>query len=619
MGKVNIPAEPKPNTTVYSQFRGVHLTDPYLCDVNHSPYALNLISNNEGLPEIRPGWRVLHSLGAPINCLAHGVVNGVAVSLVHAGTKLYTWTSAAYTEIYSGLTNAKSKIFFATHSNATKAWILTGVEYVVYDGTTVQSVEVVSTVPTILIAKTPTGGGVVYQPVNLLQAKRIEKFQGNGTAKVYQLAANALDSTTAVIKEVTASGEVTRSDFTVNATTGQVTFTTAPPAPPVSGTDNIFITYSKTVTGYADRVKKCSIYSEYGENGTGRIFVTGNPAFRNYDWWSEFNDPTYFPDLNYGVTGSASTAIVGYSKIGKYQLIVKEDNQQDTTIFLRYPATLSSGLTYFKLEPGIAGLGAIASGSFVNLVDEPLFLSRTGLFAISSNNITAERTLQNRSYYVDEQLTKEANLQNAIATEWNGYYLLAVNGKIYAFNSRSKQAHDISFIYDCFLWNNIAATCFMVNNGELYFGDATGRICKMNSDLPEANRYNDNGAAINVIWSTKLDNDGIPHMLKTMQKKGSGITTKPFNRSTYEVSVVTEKTETETAIKQFNRDIFDLNDVDLDRFSLESSPSAKFTPFKKKVKKYESLQIIVRGQALNEGFGIYNICKQWLAVNFVKR
>jgi len=72
-------------------------------------------------------------------------------------------------------------------------------------------------------------------------------------------------------------------------------------------------------------------------------------------------------------------------------------------------------------------------------------------------------------------------------------------------------------------------------------------------------------------------------------------------------------------MKQFNRDIFDLNDIDLDRFSLESSPFAKFTPFKKKIKKYESMQIIVRGSAVDEGFGIYNITKQWLVVNYVKR
>lgn len=619
MANVTIKAEPNPNTTVYSQFRGVHLTDPYLCDINHSPYSINLISNNEGMPEIRPGWRVLHTIEQPIHAMARGNVNGQDVFLVHGGTKLYKWTDQTVTVLTSGVSNAPSTIFFASHSNESMAWFLCDGLYLVYDGSEVRSVSSVATIPVILIAKTPAGGGTSYSPVNLIQPKRTEKFRGDGSSKVYQLAANGLDSAAATVKEITASGEITRTDFAVNTTTGQVTFTTAPPASPVAGADNIFITYAKTVSGYANRIKRCTICAEYGETGTGRIFVTGNPEYRNYDWFTELNDPTYFPDLNYGVTGNSSTAIMGYSKLGRYQMIIKEDNQQDTTIFMRYPSTLTNGTPYFRLEPGVTGTGAIASGTFVNLIDEPLFLARNGVFAITSNNVTAERTLQNRSYFVDEQLTKEANLNKAIATEWNGYYLLAINGRVYAFNSRSKQAHGTSFIYDCFLWSNIAATCFMVNRGDLYFGDESGQICKLNDDLQGSDRYHDNHQAIDVVWSTKLDNDGIPFMLKTMRKKGSGITTKPFARSTYEVAIITEKSELEKVIRKFNRDMFDLNDFDLTRFSIESSPHAKFTPFNKKIKKYESMQIIVRASAMNEAFGIYNITKQWLAVNYVKR
>lgn len=619
VAKIFTSAEVRPNTTVYSQFRGVHLTDPYLCDVNHSPYALNLISNNEGLPEIRPGWRVLHTLEQPVNGMARGIVNGTEVFLAHCGTKLYQWTDTTCTEITSGLGNSKSTLFFAMHDSKAKAWILMGSDYLVYDGTSVKRVEEIATVPVILIAKKPSGGGSLYSPVNLLQKKRTEKFAGDGASKVYQLAANNLDSTAVTVTEVTASGETTRTDVTVNTATGQVMFLSAPPTPPVSGTDNIFITYEKTVSGYAERINNCTVYTEYGETGAGRIFVTKNPAYRNYDWWSELSDPTYFPDLNFGVTGNPSTAIMGYSKLGRYQVLIKEDNQQDTTIFLRYPSTLADGTPYFKLEAGVAGTGAIAAASFVSLVDEPLFLSRTGIYAITSNNITAERTLQNRSYYVDEQLTKEPNLQNAIATEWNGYYLLALNGKVYAFHSRSKEAHGLSFVYNCFVWNNISAVCFMTNKGELYFGDGAGRICKFNSDLSGGDQYHDHFEAIHVIWTTKMDNDGIPFMRKTMQKKGSGITTKPFARSTYEIAVVTEKSESDQMIQRFHRDIFDLNDFDLTRLSLESSPYAKFTPFKKKIKKYESMQMVVRASAMNEGFGIYNIIKQWVPVDYVKR
>ncbi len=619
MAMVNAPQQQSVYRTVYQQFRGVHLTDPYLCDVGHSPYAMNLISNNEGLPEIRPGFRTIHPQGARVNALAKGYIAGEQVFLAHCGAKLYKWTDKEIILLHSGLSDEKSSIFFATHENETKAWIMTGAQYLVYDGVAVKSVEEIATVPTILIAKSPSGGGTLYEPINLLQPKRTECFAGNGNDRNFYLSAKNIDSDDVKVMEIKSSGEVERTNFTVDRALGRITFSVAPDEPLVVGTDNIKITYAKTIEGYANRIKACQICTEYGETGTGRIFVTGNGDYRNYDWWSQTNDPSYFPDLNYGVTGSANTAIMGYCKLGQYQLLIKEDNQQDTTVFLRYPATLNNGDTYFRLEPGIAGKGAIAKRTFVTLVDEPLFLSHMGLFAITSNKITAERTLENRSYFVDEKLTKEANLQDAVATEWNGYYLLCVNQKVYAFNARSKEAHSMSYVYNCFVWDNIDARCFMEYDGMLYFGDSQGNICKFNTDLYGGAQYNDNGQAINVAWATKMDNDNIPFMLKTMTKKGSGITTKPFTRSSYDIYVVTEKNSTEEFIKNFNRDIFDLNDMDLDRFSLETSPFAKFTPFANKVKNYESLQIIVRGNAINEGFGIYNIVKQWRPVNYVKR
>lgn len=613
MAKVQVPAEERPNKTLYREFRGVHLTDPYLCGRSHSPYALNLMSNNEGLPELRPGWRVLHTLPGNIHALGCGRIGEKEVRLLHAKDTLYQWNDEGFWGIYEGLSDTDSNIFFAVHENKTKAFVLTGSQYLVYDGVNVRPVEEIATVPLVLIAKKPGGGGTPYQAVNLLTPKRIEGFAGDGTSKIFQLAAYGSD----VQWSSSRSGGWSSTGITAGGS--WVTFATAPPTPSVAGEDNVFIRYSASVAGYADRIKKCRLCTEYSENGAGRIFTTRNPNFRNYDWWSEMNDPTYFPDLNYSVVGSANTAIMGYCKIAKHLAVIKEDNAQDTTIFLRYPAAKSDGGLYFRMEAGVSGTGAVAPGSFVSLIDEPLFLSRTGVYAVTSNNVTAERTLQNRSYFVDEGLSKEKDLEKAVATQWRGYYLLAVNGNVYAMNARAKELRGMGLSYNCFLWDNIPARLFLTLEDALYFADDKGNLCRFNTDLEGTAAYHDNGAAITVYWATCLDHDGLPQQLKTMQKKGSGITTKPFARSIYEVAVVTERGEAARPLKTFYRDIFDLENVDLDRFSLESSPYAKFTPFQKKVKKYQALQVVVRAKALREGFGIYNIVKQWLPVNYVKR
>ena len=85
------------------------------------------------------------------------------------------------------------------------------------------------------------------------------------------------------------------SGFTVNRTAGTVTFTTAPGVSPVAGQDNVKITASHTVEGYADRINKCRIGIQFGVNGaTDRLFLSGSPQLINYDWYSGLNDPTYW-------------------------------------------------------------------------------------------------------------------------------------------------------------------------------------------------------------------------------------------------------------------------------------------------------------------------------------
>lgn len=50
-------------TTVYGTFRGADFsTDPSLVERYRSPLCTNIMADNGGMPEKRPGWRVLQSL-----------------------------------------------------------------------------------------------------------------------------------------------------------------------------------------------------------------------------------------------------------------------------------------------------------------------------------------------------------------------------------------------------------------------------------------------------------------------------------------------------------------------------------------------------------------------------
>ena len=614
----------KMNTTVYSRFKGVDFSvDASLVSKDRSPYAPNLIADVGGMPEKRLGWRTLHTLEQPINGIWYGEINGQKSFIAHGGTKIYKFTAVNFEVIKEGVNNAKSTAFFMRSSDDTgKIYILTGGEFLEYDGTTVKNVSDDGYIPTILISRNPTGGGTVYEAVNLISGKRTESFLGNDTDKVYQLSANKINSVDKV-EVLNSNGEkVTTTEYTADLTTGKITFT-ATHKPVVAGQDNVFITYTKTVEGYADRINKCTISDLYGLGGSNRVFLSGNPDYKAYDWYSDIFKPNYFPDLNYSIVGTSDTAIMGYQRLGKYQMILKEDNQQDSTVFQRYGTLNDDGSVTFSVEQGVAGIGAISKRCFGMLADEPLFLSRQGIQAITSNNILAERTIRNRSFFVDSYLTKETNLQNAVACEWNGFYVLCVNGAAYVLDGKNKSYKERSiasydYNYECYYWTNIPAVCLLSVAGELYFGTEDGRICKFNTDIGGVLKYNDDGKAIVASWSTLNDDDDAPHLYKSMTKKGCLVTIKPYARSSGTI-YVSKDGNPRQLLRSGIMDILDWDDIDFDRFTFNTNDSPQDIFFKKKVKKYKRLQIIVENDALNEGFGVLQIVKTFTVGNYAKK
>ena len=664
---------PPRQTTKYIKLKGVDMSaDPSQIGEGFSPWCPNLISDNGGNPEKRPGWRTMFTLDGPINGLWHGRIGSDLYFFAHGGTKLYAWRPYASapsvgnegiqglppgctpTLIRSGLHNGKGSGFIMNE----KFWLLTGREYIVYglfsdsentnkpanqddippadeDKITdlsakklrCKNVSEIAYVPTVVIARSPTGGGTPYENINLLGVKQKNSFLTT-SATVYQLSATGLKSVDSVICNDAAKKAGT--DYTVDLTKGTVTFKTAPPAPPVTGRDNLVITFSKEYQGYSDRIQKCTLSVGYGYGSNDRIFFSGNPERRNTDWFSGLNDPSYVPDLNYSKVGGEETAIMGYHRLGEFLAVVKEENQQDSTIFLRSAqmnntsssSGHSSASAVFPLQQGVAGVGAVSPYAFAVLKDEPLFLSRTGVYAITSNVITAERTLRGRSYFIDAQLTKEPDLKNACAVEWNGYYVLAVNGKAYILDGNSTKENTRQFSsdysYRCYHWDNIPAVSLMEHDGDLWFGCADGRVCRFNTDINGIYQYHDDGKPFVAQWATKADDDGDFMTRKTLVKKGSGVMIKPYMRSSVRVLVRSDKECLARFVKYSTMDIWNWEDIDFNRLEFSSNDAPRVVPFNTKVKKYVTLQIIVENNALNEGFGVYGIIKRYTVGNYVK-
>ena len=640
-------------SATYDKFRGVDFsTDATQVKEQRSPLCKNVISDMAGFPEKRLGWRTIHRLGpGRVHGMYVGSFPSGYVNMLHVQNRLYIWTEyvknwndwdalelswddveakdSTWDEleapervmVYEDMNDHDSAFF--THSG--KVYILDGAHYLVVqeteagEGTYSYSVTNVSDyafVPTTVIGAPATGGGVPFEPVNLLTGTRRNSMIGNAKDKTFQLDSGDLES----VDEVKIEGIVVDpSEYEVDLEKGTITFDTAPPISSAgSGVDNIEVTLTRMPGGYAERITKCTIVATYGYNQDNRFWVSGNPDSPNTDWYSNLDDPAYFPDTGYTNIGSSNSAIMGYLKQYDSLIVVKEDDVQDAELYIRNSAMDSNGKLYFPVKQGVKGMGAVSRKAFGILRDDPMFLSREGVFAVVSATISQERTLQDRSYYVNAQLTKE-QLSQAVAVVWNGYYILCINGVCYVADSRQKSTYQVTeqYGYEWYYWTNIPAVVFMEHEGELFFGTDDGRVCKFNTDIYGMNKYSDDGEPIEAIWTTKMDDMGDFMYRKSLMKKGCGVMIKPYTRSSIEIFVDTDK-EMSRFLRGGTMDLLDFGDIDFERLTFNANDNPQVVPFNRKVKKFILLQCIFRNAEVDEGFGVFGCKLQYTRAGFVK-
>lgn len=615
MARFQTPAQPARYCTRYQKFRGVDFsTDPALVDASRSPFAPNLIADAGGMPEKRPGWRTILQLTGRINGIYEFQIGQTEYLILHAGNGLYAWKpgQTSPTPLRSPLTDGKSQAFVMEGA----LYLLTGGEYIRVrqkDGQPwYEAAKDFAYVPLTSISRQAQGGGEAYEQANLLTGRRRNGFCCDGAAKTFQLDSGNLDSSPVECKiEGTAV-----TGFQVDREKGTVTFSAAPAKPLVSGRDNLEITFGvEREQDQAELIDKCTVCGLYA----GRVFVSGNPKKPAFDYRSASGDPTYFPDGGYTRVGT-DTPIMGYLPAGGYQAILKAASPQEATVYLRQESTLN-GQAAFPVRQGVSGVGAVSKYAFGNLLDEPLFLSAQGVFGLCTASLSQEKAAQNRSYYIDAALTRETGLDQAAAAEWKGFYALAVGGRLYLLDGgqqkswRSRSMGD--YLYECYCWENIPARCLMAQGDALFFGTEDGRICRFNTDIPGVERYNDDGAAITCAWSTKADDDGSFAQYKTLDRRGSGVMIKPYLRSSVKVNLRTDQ-DMGREIGYATMDILDWEKIDFSRWAFSANDAPRVIPFGLRAGRYLTLQITVRNDGLNEGFGVYGIIKSFTKEGEIK-
>lgn len=682
---LKVPNSPATSTIVYNDLKGVDFSqDASLVDRRHSPDMLNMISDEGGNPVKRKGWEVLKTIedfnhwndNRITNLWAYSM-NGTDYLLVETHYE----TDQGYHNYYLYLVTLASDgtVSSVTYKdlkfypvNCAFYYKTSGKEYFyLFDSYGVRAINSNGYLayldmyePTIVISRPPNGeGGTPYEDINLLSGFVKEKYLVTGSsASTFVLSQEAktwhsiTDDYHIKIQTLQADGTWQDYEGTITVGSDKKTLTVYPaiPVTPSRGADNVIIRYKCREAEYQP-ILKCTNYAFFSQGTSDHVFMTGSADEKNTVWYSAIGDPTYFPDTNYLYFGSDEGECMGFLPVQGELALLKPDPKSGTTsIYLIYDTSISSTavsstvsgetkttteqIYTYAVKRVATAAGAVSKDGFGILGDEPLFLSKKGLYGITSLNTTADKAVTNRSRSIDRKLAAE-DLSEAQVITHNNYLYVFVNNHVYVFDGRQKSAdrkNNTSYFYEAYYWENVPAKHVCAINDELYFIN-DNQLCRFKS-RGKMSDYSDGSTIVNgevtggvpivARWSTKSDDDGLPQYFKTMMKKGSMVTLAPYERSSVKAYARPDGYFAKDAngnpiaryyIGEFYADIWhSFEYIDFSRFTFDTRTAPRDIFFRKKKKKYVRLQLVFENDALNEGFGIHQVVKTITATRFAK-
>lgn len=598
-------------TRTYTNFAGVDFsTDSSLIEINRSPDALNVwkdYKDREGTCICtRPGYSYISQIGT--NILGMYIVTD-SKAIVHSGNKLYEWsnfpdtpTNNTLKELFTGM-NVNNRTSFNKFGDY--LYINDGTNYLRYDGSSVSNVSESAFIPTTTIGRSPSGGGEMYQDVNVLSNQRINQFLADGTSTNYVLDAIGI---TSVDKVVVNDVELSSTDYSVNTTTGTVTFNTAPSVPELSGRDNVYITFTKSVIGYQERISNCTKALMWDN----RMFYTGNPSYPNAIFHCELNNPAYISDLSYYEDGSMDSPIKDIVVGSDVLWVFKNKDQNNANVFYH---TKSIDEEQGKVYPCVQGnVETGCSSVAINFRDDIVYLSKEGLEGIVTTELDSRQIISLRSYFVNSKLINNTDYYNAQMEEWQGYLCILVGDEIYLADSRQKSAYLNSFQYDWYYWKIQEANPSILKeyDGKLYIGGKDGKIYVFTGT-------NDNGITINSYWTTLMDNFGYPNHYKTTNKRGGIAKLRTMQNGKVKLGVKTDKTK-ESYAQAVEKTLsgFNFNNIDFNNFSFITT-NEFFLIYKIKQKKIKEISLKIYSDELDKPFGVFSMMLEAFIGGYVKK
>jgi hypothetical protein len=611
---LGISAPQKEIIKAISYFKGLKMSvNNTQVDDESSPDMLNLLSTDRGALSKRPGRKNLFtSIDPGATYIATYRKSTGDIYVFAHGTKFYKITNLStgtYSLAYTGLSGNKIRGF----NYNDKFYFLDGTNYYVYDGTSVSIVT--GKIPTVAISTPPTGGGTPFESLNYIQPGFKQQFSGNGSAVAYQLALSGLDGLTVVIT-VNGVTKVENTDFTVNRTTGVITFVSAP----ASGVDNVIITAYKTFASNKAEIFNCTIPYVWGGTDGSRIWFAGNSNYRNRDYVSGVQDPTYWPVTGFDNIGGTDSSIKGYSELYGALLIIKQRG-----IFLR-KAEIEDNETIFRTERLNGDIGTEATDSIQILDSFPTFVNKKGVYQVTSIDTTNERNVRHISDDIDKNanvssikgILEIGNLESYVSADFDNKYWLfnPVNGVAWVYDYR----YLINDIGQWFKLDNLYASSLQEIDSVLYMGDSQkGTIHKFmvnSGDVQHSDVEGSTRTPINAYWTSKIFDYDTSTNLKLVSK--IFFTIKPSSRTSADLYVRSNLRSLWNLVKSVRMDLFGYSLVRYSAWTYSGNDFPQQSRAKVKTKKVGYYQMKLQNNYVDESLGILNVTNKILYQREVK-
>lgn len=441
------------------------------------------------------------------------------------------------------LTDIKTSIIYFE----SKLLFFNGTDLKEYNGTTFQ--DVTPYVPTLYVGVNPDLSD--FNPVtnrfeeeNLLTGRRKMEYQGNGTATAYQLPEFPIDADlmTMTVNGVTLVETV---GFTVNRTTGVITFGTAPVLESL-----VIPSWTKATAGNADLIKKNRFSMTFGPGNDTSIFLWGNSAQKNRRSWCASLNSGYWPINNFTYVGTDEYAITDIkAQNANYQIIFKEGR---THYSYAEQITLSSSVIVydypvFDLNERV---GNIAYNGVQVVNNDPISVDGSAFWRWSATSVEDERNATIISQRLQQSLLL-ADLTKAVTFDYQNRkeYWCNVDSIVYIWN----YGNDTMYTFA-----DISGTCFLDIESIVYYG-SQGTIERMFG-------INDNGVKILPQADTGFYPFGGVNMLKSSDVVYVGLL--PASKTSLTIYFKTNKiTEWKKIRKSARYSLMDFDNIDFDDFT----------------------------------------------------